>query len=121
MRRIFDAFERKDAFVLRELFAEDAEWRVGGMSRLAGVHRGRREIIRFLGSLPRLTGGTYSSRLFDVLASETRAAVIYRATGAREGRTLDIDQLLLFTIRDGCVTEVVALPSDQAAFDTFWF
>ncbi len=119
-RQIFDAFERKDAFVLRELFADDAIWRVGGKSRLAGVYRGRREIIRFLGSLPRLTRGTYSSRLSDVLASETRAAVIYRATGMREGRTLDIDQLLLFTMRDGCVADVLALPSDQAAFDAFW-
>jgi uncharacterized protein len=119
-RRIFDAFERKDAFVLRELFADDAAWRVGGASSLAGVYGGRREIIRFLGSLPRLTNGTYSSKLTDVLASEERAAVLYRATGTREGRTLDIDQLLLFTIRDGCVVEVLALPSDQHAFDAFW-
>lgn len=119
-RRVFDAFERKDAFVLRELFADDAVWRVGGTSRLAGVYRGRREIIRFLGSLPRLTEGTYSSKLADVLASESRAAVIYRASGSREGRTLDIDQVLLFSVRAGCVAEVLALPSDQAAFDAFW-
>jgi hypothetical protein len=46
--------------------------------------------------------------------------VLYRATGRREGRELDIDQLLLFTLRDGVVTEVLALPSDQFAFDTFW-
>ncbi|HZB22281.1 MAG TPA: nuclear transport factor 2 family protein [Gaiellaceae bacterium] len=120
VRRLFDAFARKDAFVLRELFAEDAVWRVGGASRMAGAYRGRREIIRFLGLLPRLTDGTYSSRLIDVLASDDRAAVLYRATGTREGRTLDIDQVLLFTVRDGCVVEVVALPSDQRAFDEFW-
>jgi ketosteroid isomerase-like protein len=118
--RLFDAFERKDAFVLRELFAEDAVWRVGGASGMAAVYRGRRAIIRFLGSLPRLTGGTYSSTLLDVLASDARAAVLYRARGEREGRTLDIDQLLLFTIRDGCVVDVLALPSDQHAFDAFW-
>jgi len=120
VRRLFDAFERKDAFVLRSLFAEDAVWRVGGASRMAGTFNGRREIIRFLGSLPRLTGGTYSSQLSDVLASDDRAAVLYRARGTREGRTLDIDQLLLFTICDGCVVDVLALPSDQAAFDAFW-
>jgi hypothetical protein len=28
--------------------------------------------------------------------------------------------VLLFTIRDGLVTEVLALPSDPAAFDAFW-
>ena len=120
VRRLFEAFERKDAFVLRELFAADATWCVGGASRLAGIHHGRREIIRFLGSLPRLTDGTYASRLIDVLASDERAAVLYRATGAREGRTLDIDQLLLFTVRDGCVVAVLAFPSDQRAFDAFW-
>ena len=38
----------------------------------------------------------------------------------RGGRSIDIDQLLLFTIRDGLVTEVLALPSDPAAFDGFW-
>ena len=54
------------------------------------------------------------------LASEERGAGLYRAMGEREGRTIDIHQLLLFTIRDGLVTEVVALPSDPAAFDAFW-
>lgn len=119
-RRIFEAFERKDAFALRGLFADDVVWRVGGNSRLAGVYRGRREIIHFLGSLPRLTDGTYSSEFTDVLASGDRAAVLYRARGSREGRTLDIDQLLLFTIRDGLVADVLALPSHPLAFDAFW-
>jgi uncharacterized protein len=120
VRGLFAAFERKDAFSLRGFFAADAVWHVGGSSRLAGIYRGRREIVRFLGSLPRLTDGTYSSRLIDVLASDQRAAVLYRATGRREGRELDIDQLLLFTLRDGIVAEVLALPSDQLAFDAFW-
>jgi uncharacterized protein len=120
VRRLFAAFESKDAFALRDFFADDAVWIVGGSSRLAGTYRGRREIIRFLGSLPRLTDGTYASRLIDVLASDERAAVLYRATGRREGRELDIDQLLLFTLREGAVAEVLALPSDQAAFDAFW-
>jgi ketosteroid isomerase-like protein len=120
VRRLFAAFERKDAFALRGFFADEAVWHVGGSSRLAGAYRGRREIVRFLGSLPRLTEGTYTSRLIDVLASDERAAVLYRATGRREGRELDIDQVLLFTLRDGIVSEVLALPSDQPAFDAFW-
>jgi ketosteroid isomerase-like protein len=120
VRKLFDAFERKDAFSLRGFFAEEAVWRVGGSSRLAGSYRGRREIVRFLGSLPRLTDGTYSSRLIDVLASDDRAAVLYRANGRRGGRELDLDQLLLFTLRAGQAVDVLALPSDQRAFDAFW-
>lgn len=120
VRELFRAFVEKDGFAVRDFFAEDAVWRVGGASILAGIYRGRREIVRFLGSLPRLTAGTYSSSLIDVLASESRAAVLYRARGERDGRVLDIDQLLLFGIRDGRIADVLALPEDPAAFDAFW-
>ncbi|MEJ7568258.1 MAG: nuclear transport factor 2 family protein [Gaiellaceae bacterium] len=120
VRRIFDAFAQKQGFSLRECFAEDAVWSVPGTSVMAGTYRGRSEIFRFLGNLPKLTGGTYGSRLIDVLTSGERAAALYRAFGERDGRKLDIDQLLLFTIRGGLVTEVLALPNDPVAFEAFW-
>ena len=120
VRRIFDAFARKQGFSLRDCFAEDAIWHVPGASVMAGSYSGRSEIFRFLANLPKLTNGTYGSRLIDVLASEERAAALYRAFGEREGRSLDIDQLLLFTFRDGLVIEVLALPNDPEAFEVFW-
>ncbi len=120
VRRIFDAFARKQGFALRDLFAPDAVWTVPGEGVMAGVHRGREQIFRFLDRLPKETGGTYSSRLLDVLASETRAAALYRASGERRGRRLDLDQLLLFGLEAGVVRDVLALPSDPVAFDEFW-
>ncbi len=120
VRRIFDAFARKQGFALRDLFAADAVWTVPGEGAMAGVFRGREEIFRFLGRLPRETDGTYTSRLVDVLASDSRAAALYRASGERRGRLLDLDQVLLFRLEDGLVHEVLALPSDPAAFEAFW-
>jgi ketosteroid isomerase-like protein len=120
VRRIFDAFARKQGFALRDLFAPDAVWTVPGTGVMAGVHRGREQIFRFLGRLPKETGGTYRSRLLDVLASDTRAAALYRASGERHGRQLDLDQLLLFGLEAGVVRDVLALPSDPVAFDEFW-
>jgi hypothetical protein len=87
---------------------------------MSGTFRGRDEIFRFLGRLPKETAGTYGSSLIDVLASDDRAAALYRAFGERHGATLDIDQVLLFRIEDGLVREVLALPSDPAAFEAFW-
>jgi len=55
-----------------------------------------------------------------VLASDDRAAALYRASGERNGRRLELDQVLLFRIEDGLVQEVLALPSDPAAFEEFW-
>lgn len=119
-REIFRCFAEGDAMALRAVFADDALWRVPGSSSVAGTYRGRSEIFRFLASLKTRTGGTYTSELIDALGSEDRAAVLYRASGTRNGITLDIDQVLLFTLRDGKVTEVVALPSDPEAFERFW-
>jgi uncharacterized protein (TIGR02246 family) len=120
VRRIFAAFAEKQGFALRDLFAPDAVWVVPGDGAMAGVHRGREAIFRFLARLPKETGGTYSSQLVDVLASDSRAAALYRASGERHGRRLDLDQVLLFRIEGGLVHEVLALPSDPAAFEAFW-
>ena len=120
VREIFDAFARKEGFALRGLFAEDAVWSVPGRGIMAGTYRGRDAIFRFLASLPKETDGTYGSELVDVLASDTRAAALYRARGTRHGRALELDQVLLFTLEDGHVTRVLALPSDPDAFEEFW-
>lgn len=120
VREIFAAFARKEGFALRGLFAEDAVWSVPGRGVMAGMYRGRDEIFRFLARLPKETDGTYGSELVDVLASDTRAAALYRARGTRGGRTLELDQVLLFTLEDGRVTRVLALPSDPYAFEEFW-
>ena len=120
VRRIFDAFARRDAFALRGLFAADAVWTVPGDSVMAGAYRGPESIFRFLARLPKETDGTYRSELVDVLASDGRAAALYRATGTRRDRSLDIEQVLLFRLEDGAVAEVLALPSEPAAFEEFW-
>ena len=53
---------------------------------MAGTFTGREEIFAFLGRLPKETDGTYASSLIDVLASDDRAAALYRASGERNGR-----------------------------------
>ena len=120
VRRIFDAFARKQGLALRDVFARDATWTVPGEGVMAGTFSGREEIFSFLGRLPKETDGTYASSLIDVLASDERAAALYRASGERNGRRLELEQVLLFRIEDGLVQEVLALPSDPAAFAEFW-
>jgi uncharacterized protein len=120
VRHIFEAFARREGFALRGLFAEDAVWSVPGGGVMGGDHRGREAIFRFLARLPKETDGTYSSELLDVLASDERAAALYRARGSRHGRELELDQVLLFRIEDGLVREVLALPADPGAFEAFW-
>lgn len=119
-RRIFAAFDGGDGRALVEGIAEDARWRVAGSAPVSRLYDGRDEIFGLFRLTRRLTGGTYRSRLRWALADDEHVVAVYRATGERDGRTLDIDQVLLVTVRDGRWAEIVAVPTDAEAFAAFW-
>lgn len=118
--RIFDAFGGGDPRALFELLDESIVWRVSGPPSVASEYVGREEVFGLFRKTRRLTNGTYFSTLRWALADDEHATVLYRATGEREGRALDIDQVLLCEVRDGRWVDVTALPVDRAAFDAFW-
>lgn len=118
--RVFDAFGGGDARALVEVISEDAVWRVPGTVSVAREYRGRDEIFGLFRETRRLTDGTYLSELRWALADGDHAVAVYRARGRRLGRELDIDQLLLITLRDGRWQEILAVPIDPQAFEAFW-
>jgi ketosteroid isomerase-like protein len=120
IRRVFAAFRGGDARALFEVIAEDAVWVVNGTVPVAQVYEGRERIFELFRETRRLTGGTYLSTLRWALADEAHAVAVYRAQGTREGRELDIDQVLLIDHRDGVWQRIVAIPSDPPAFEAFW-
>jgi ketosteroid isomerase-like protein len=120
IRRVFAAFNGGDVRALFDVIAEDAVWRVGGSAAIARTYRGRDDVFELFRETRRQTGGTYRSTLLWALADDDNAVAVYRATGRRNGRELDIDQALLITLRDGRWTEIVAVPTDPAAFEAFW-
>jgi len=117
---VFDAFRGGDARALFEVIADDAVWEVPGSVSVARVYRGRNDIFELFRAKRSLTDGTYTSELRWALADGRHAAAVYRASGRRLGRELDIDQVLLITLHDGRWQQVVALPTDPAAFEAFW-
>jgi ketosteroid isomerase-like protein len=118
--RVFAAFRGGDPRALFDVIAEDAVWVVNGTVPVAQEYRGRDRIFELFRETRRLTDGTYLSELKWSLADDEHAAAVYRATGQRLGRELDIDQVLLITHRGGIWQEIVAIPSDAPAFEAFW-
>jgi ketosteroid isomerase-like protein len=102
------------------VIAEDAGWRVPGSTPVSREYRGREQIFELFRSTRRLTDGTYTSELRYALADGDHAVAVYRARGRRLGRELDVDQLLLITLREGRWHEVLAVPTDAEAFAGFW-
>ena len=120
VRRVFSAFTGGDPRALYDVIAEDALWHVGGDVPVARTYRGRSDIFELFRATRRLTDGSYRSELRCALADNEHGVALYRATGRRLGRELDIDQVLLITFRDGLWQEITAVPTDPAAFAAFW-
>jgi len=118
--RVFAAFRGGDPRALFEVIAPDAVWTVNGTVPVAQVYEGRDRIFELFRETRRLTGGTYLSTLRWSLADDAHAVAVYRAQGRREGRELDIDQVLLIDHTDGVWRSIVAIPSDPPAFEEFW-
>ena len=120
LTRLFEAFGRRDGAAVAAMFDHDVVWRVGGRNPMTGEYRGWREVVRFLRRTTQETDGTYFSRLRFAFADDERGVAVYRAQGRRNGRALDIDQVLLCEFRDGRIADVTAAPVDSVAFDEFW-
>ena len=117
--RVFASF-RRDPRTLASLIAEDAVWTVVGRAPVAGVYQGRRAIFNLFRATQTLTDSTYRAELRYVLADEARTVAVYRASGQRGERSLDIDQALFVRVADGRWVEILAVPLDPIAFDAFW-
>jgi ketosteroid isomerase-like protein len=120
IRRVFDAFTGGDKRALFEVIAEDAVWSVPGTAPVSRTYTGRDEIFDLFKETRRLTDGSYFSRLRWALADDEHGVAVYRASGERPGRRLDIDQVLTIDLRDGRWQRILALPTDPAAFAAFW-
>ena len=83
-------------------------WHVPGTASVSREYRGREEIFGLFRETRRLTDGTYRSELRWALADGDHAVAVYRASGTRDGREIDIDQVLLIGLRDGRWQEIVA-------------
>ena len=118
IRRVFSAFG-KDAKQISAAFCRDIAWRVPGTTSMSGEYRGRRDVVEFLRRTGLETDGTYRSNLLTVLADDEWGVAVYRASGTRNGRELDVDQALVIRFEEGMWKEVTAVPLD-AAFDAFW-
>jgi ketosteroid isomerase-like protein len=120
LERLFQAFARRDGAAVAGMFDRGVVWRVEGNNRMTGEYRGWREVVQFLRRTTSETDGTYRTELRYAFADDERGVAVYRARGARDGRALDIEQVLLCRFSDGRIVDVTAAPVDSVAFDEFW-
>ena len=120
VRKGYKAFGEGDMDTLRTLFAPDAVHSATGNNPLAGDYKGIDDILGYYGKLFELTDGTFKAELKETKVDGDTVVATHRGTGKRDGKTLDQDETLTFTITGGKFTQLVDEASDPAAYDAFW-
>lgn len=121
VRRAHAAFKAGDVAEIGRLFADDIVWTVTGNSPTAGTTVGMAGVMANFGDIMRWTGGTYDAEPLDYLGSEDHAVNVSRATASRpDGRRLDVQEVVVFRIRDGKLAEAQHMAYDEAAWDAFF-
>ena len=120
LRSASEAFLRGDTETLKRIIDPEIVWEIPGTSRVSGKHRGYEELFAYFGKLQELTGGTFKVSLDDVLVSDQHVVLLEGIKATREGKTLDVELVLIAQIRDGRIAHVRDRFSDQYAWDEFW-
>lgn len=120
VRRGYEAFNSGDMKTLTEIIDESVVWHTPGRSSLAGDHQGREATFAYFGRLGQETGGTFQARLQHLLADDERVVGIQQNSAERNGKHLDVDVCLVFSLKDGRVTEGWEHIRDLYAWDEFW-
>jgi hypothetical protein len=121
VRRAHEAFKTGDMDTVREIFDWDAiRWTLPGKSLVSGVDIGMEQVFANFGKCMELTDGTYNAVGFDYLGGENHAVALAHLTAQRNGRTLEVDEAVVFTVRGGRLVEAYHLAYDQDAWDEFF-
>jgi ketosteroid isomerase-like protein len=119
VQRYADAWKRGDAAAVVACYHDDLTLHWFGASPMAGSHRGRAAAIAALVRVQQLTNRKLLE-IRDVIASDDHVVLLTRERFERDGRTLDLDRVLVFTIRADRLFECWLYDEDQRAVDEFW-
>jgi uncharacterized protein len=121
VRKGFEAFANGDLATLQELFHPDIVWHSSGRSPVSGDYKGGNDVFALFGRVLEETQGTFSQEVHAITEGDDHVVAITHATGSRNGKTLEGNQVMIFHIDgDDKVTEIWLTPWDQYAVDEFW-
>jgi ketosteroid isomerase-like protein len=89
-----------------------------GRNPLAGVHRGKPAALAILAEVTRRSHRKLSG-IVDVMAGPERGALLVREIFQRDGKTAEVERLLVYSARDELLWQCWVYDQDQALVDTF--
>ncbi|MEM1102532.1 MAG: nuclear transport factor 2 family protein [Pseudomonadota bacterium] len=119
LREAHESFQRGDMEKLFSIFAPDMIWRVPGNNRLSGVYHGPEKIKENFKILQE-TVDSYWAYPLDYFGSDDHVALVALVRAKRGDRILEEKECLLFSVKDGRLTECWHLALDAEKWDEFF-
>jgi ketosteroid isomerase-like protein len=89
-----------------------------GRNPLAGIHRGKPAALAILAEVTRRSKRKLSG-IVDVMAGPERGALLVREMFQRDGKTAEVERLLVYSVRDELLWQCWVYDQDQALVDAF--
>ena len=118
VRRYADAWAANDFAAVVAAYHDEIVFHYFGRNPLAGVHRGKAACLAVLKQIRDKTNRKLLE-ILDVQAGQRFGLVIARERFERNGKSVDIERLLKYTVRDGKLAECWVYDEDQRLIDEF--
>jgi ketosteroid isomerase-like protein len=119
LRKGYEAFATGDMETMASILSEDVVWHATGRNVFSGDYKGVEETLTYFGKLVERTGGTFKADMHTVLADDDHAVGMHHDTAERDGKRLDVNEVLVMHVRDGKIFEAWELFTDPYAYDEF--
>ena len=121
MRRYSAALQAGQAAEALPFYAEDLVLHMPGRGPHSGTFTGQDAVLDYYTKVFQATDGRFEVvGVDDILASDDHAASLVRWRLHKDGRTLDVDRVVVYRIEDAKIKEIWVRDWDQYAYDEFF-
>ena len=118
LRRYSATLTAARAAEILPFFTEDCVLHIPGRSPHAGSYRGQDAVLAYYTRIFQDTAGKFENLgIDDILASDDHAASLVRWRVERNGRSIEIDRVVIYRIEDGRIAEIWVRDWDQYGYD----
>jgi hypothetical protein len=108
-----------DRIAIAACYHDEFTLHYGGKNPLAGTHRGKPAALAALAEVARRANRRLLG-IDDIMAGPQRGAILARELFSRDGRTAELERLLVYAVHDGLLRECWVYDRDQAMVDSFF-
>jgi ketosteroid isomerase-like protein len=120
VRKLYQALENGDFSAYLNLLTDDIVYHAAGHCFFAGDYHGKENLGKLAQTIYSETQGTHRVTRCQIMATATYVAVIDTWNAQRNGRTIQMDNMLVYKVVDSKIAECWEFIENIAEHDTFW-